>query len=513
MSLFQFGFQSSSRVRSTQEQSVSNSVPSFMPTCFESGLGNVEHSAVVASGVAELADPSPATKKRKTRGKYTEYTPQQRASIGKYACEHGNERARKYFLSTFPQLRESTIRNFKKAYKEKMKYQLTQLNPQPVTAIPVKDRGRPPILLDLDEKLITFLRALRTKGGVINIHVVRATTKALIESNPTPSQHLLNFDMRRSWVHSLYRRIGFTVRKGTTSRPPVPRGLYDECRRAYLQNILDVIKKHSVPPELIINSDQTPSSYVSVGKLTMAAKNSKSVPITGLTDKRNITLTFTVSLSGEFLPLQIIYGGKTKASLLRGFKFPKGFCLTQNPKHWSNEQETMKLIKEIINPYVVKTRNRLGLSETQWALVVWDVFKGQVTDKVKQMLTSLHIELVTVPANMTHFFQPLDLTVNGAAKHFMKKQFAVYYANAVKHQLDSGKEVEDINVDLRLTVIKPLHAQWLVNMYNFFTTKKGMDIVIKGWRKAGISGLLDGSTTLPPVDPFEDLPPVNTDDS
>ena len=70
MSLFQFGFQSSSRVRSTQEQSVSNSVPSFMPTCFESGLGNVEHSAVVASGVAELADPSPATKKRKTRGKY-----------------------------------------------------------------------------------------------------------------------------------------------------------------------------------------------------------------------------------------------------------------------------------------------------------------------------------------------------------------------------------------------------------------------------------------------------------
>ena len=47
-------------------------------------------------------------------------------------------------------------------------------------------------------------------------------------------------------------------------------------------------------------------------------------------------------------------------------------------------------------------------------------------------------------------------------------------------------------------------------MYNFFTTNKGADIVIKEWRKAGISGLLDGSTTLPPVDPFEDL---NTDDS
>ena len=183
-----------------------------MPTFLELGLGlDVEHSAVLASSIVELADPSPAVKRRKTRGKYTEYTPQQRASIGKYACEHGNERARKYFLSSFPQLRESTIRNFKKAYKGKMKYQRTQLNPQPVTAITMKDRGRPPILLELDEKLITFLRALRTKGGVINIHVVRATTKALIESNPAPSQHLLNFAMPRSWVHSLYRRIGFTV--------------------------------------------------------------------------------------------------------------------------------------------------------------------------------------------------------------------------------------------------------------------------------------------------------------
>ena len=98
-----------------------------------------------------------------------------------------------------------------------MKYQLTQLNPQPVTAVPVKYRGRPPILLDLDEKLITLLRALRTTGGVINIYVVCATTKALIESNSTPSQHLLKFDTPCSWVHLLYKHIGFTVRKGTTS--------------------------------------------------------------------------------------------------------------------------------------------------------------------------------------------------------------------------------------------------------------------------------------------------------
>ena len=53
----------------------------------------------------------------------------------------------------------------------------------------VKPKGRPPILLDLDEKLIKFLKAVRAKGGVVNIHVVRAATDALIASNPpSPSE-------------------------------------------------------------------------------------------------------------------------------------------------------------------------------------------------------------------------------------------------------------------------------------------------------------------------------------
>ena len=87
---------------------------------------------------------------------------------------------------------------------------------------------------------------------------------------------------------------------------------------------------------------------------------------------------------------------------------------------------------------------------------------------------------------MTHFFQPLDLTVNGAAKSFAKKEFITYYSDQVQQQVESGIDLEDVDVDLRLSVIKPLHAQWLVNMYNFFTEPNGRKIVLKGWKKAGI---------------------------
>ncbi len=43
--------------------------------------------------------------------------------------------------------------------------------------------------------------------------------------------------------------------------------------------------------------------WVYVGKLTMATEGFKSVPIICLTD---VTLAFVISLSGKFLPMQVI---------------------------------------------------------------------------------------------------------------------------------------------------------------------------------------------------------------
>ena len=56
----------------------------------------------------------------------------------------------------------------------------------------------------------------------------------------------------------------------------------------------------SIPPELVLNVDKTQNSCVSIGRQTMAAHGSKSVPIAGVSDKENITLTF----AGDFLLMQ-----------------------------------------------------------------------------------------------------------------------------------------------------------------------------------------------------------------
>ena len=65
----------------------------------------------------------------------------------------------------------------------------------------------------------------------------------------------------------------------------------------------------------MLNSDQTPTKYVIVGRTTMAPKNSTQVDWAGSTDKRSSALTLTVTVDGKILPFQIIYGSKTDQSL------------------------------------------------------------------------------------------------------------------------------------------------------------------------------------------------------
>ena len=89
-----------------------------------------------------------------------------------------------------------------------------------------------------------------------------------------------------------------------------------------------------------------------------------------------------------------------------------------------------------------------------------------------------HIFTRQVPANMTHIFQPLDLAVNSIGKDFLKGKFTEWFAKKIDEGLQEGKELEDIEVKFGLTTLKPLHASWVCNLYDYLTPSKG-EVTIK----------------------------------
>ena len=71
---------------------------------------------------------------------------------------------------------------------------------------------------------------------------------------------------------------------------------------------------------------------------------------------------------------------------------------------------------------------------------------------------------------MTNYFQPLDLTVNGPAKQFLEGKFEEWYAKEVKRQVDNSMEVYSIDVNTKMSVLKPIHAHWLIGLYDYMYT-------------------------------------------
>ena len=85
-----------------------------------------------------------------------------------------------------------------------------------------------------------------------------------------------------------------------------------------------------------------------------------------------------------------------------------------------------------------------------------DVFYGQMTEDVVKQYQDNNILIVNVARNMTNYYQPLDLTVNGYYMKFLKRKFTQWYSAEETRQLAYKVAFEDVQVKLQLTKLKPL---------------------------------------------------------
>ena len=128
-----------------------------------------------------------------------------------------------------------------------------------------------------------------------------------------------------------------------------------------------------------------------------------------MSNKKTITGTFVITIDGHCLPFQLIYEGKTTRRLPKS-KLPKEFSLCINEKYFSNTHESLKILREIVIPYVNQQRQEKKLSLDHPVLLILDVFRGQLTNEVANEMKKHDMVMCQVPANMSHLFQPLDLS-------------------------------------------------------------------------------------------------------
>ena len=165
----------------------------------------------------------------------------------------------------------------------------------------------------------------------------------------------------------------------------------------------------------------------------------------------------------------------------------------------------------MIDPFIKNARKKLCLPDVQKFLLIWDDFSGHKTVEVLDRVREINGVIAEVPKNLTNLLAPLDLTLNKSLKSFKQREWSKYYSDQIAKHIRNEPQlpIEDAKVDVRLSVIKPLHAKTMAKAFTFFSSTEGKKIIASGWRGAGIAETIERARSISPivglVDPFQDL--------
>ena len=136
----------------------------------------------------------------------------------------------------------------------------------------------------------------------------------------------------------------------------------------------------------------------------------------------------------------------------------------------------IQYVERILLPYVKAKRRELHLASEHPAQVMFDNFSAQTTARIIKLLEDNHVRIAMVPPNCTDQLQPLDVSVNKVVKNFLRQQFEKWYVTQVCQQFKRG---DNSAVDLKISVVKPLGAQWIIDAINYL--ERNPNIVINGY--------------------------------
>ena len=138
--------------------------------------------------------------------------------------------------------------------------------------------------------------------------------------------------------------------------------------------------------------------------------------------------------------------------------------MTLTTYHWCNEETIIDYIKSVIVPYMTQKRRQLGLDLKHTGLLTLDEFKGRQS-AVLNLLQNNDLVYVIIPPSCNDRLQPLNVSVNRAAKQFLQINLKTgMYADVVVVQKNIGKDIEP--VDLKLFIVKSIAVKWMIDLYS-----------------------------------------------
>jgi hypothetical protein len=358
--------------------------------------------------------------------------------------------------------------------------------------------GRPTLLPhEQHVAVLQMMWAVRQSGGRINPLIVVSLGSGVMKTSQNASLLTENggsITLTEDWARSIIRRVSWTSRKSTTTRKLAKTDAIAAAKEAQLieQKIAAYL------PDLVLEMDETLAPWVPCDDRTFAPMGCEKVQIQGINDRRGNTATITISRSGNLLPLQLIWEGKTDRSIPK-FNWPDNiincFSGPSSKKNstctkWQNAKTIKEYSLQIIKPYMTEMRTRL-LAEAEAGgrqlekeklrgLLILDHHWSHECADFNLVMADIEVDVLLLPKSATDLYSVLDVSLNRPFKSHLRQSFTQYCTEIIVGQLQAGIDPSNVKMDLRTSVIKPRCSAWIVAAYE---SLRKSDLIEKGWNK------------------------------
>lgn len=379
------------------------------------------------------------------------YTNSYKLKVIKFAKEHGNRTAAKYFG---PPPTEKMVRAWRKQEEEikksdKLKHNLRK----PKTK-----------WIDIEKELKTWVLEQRSGGYAVS------TKNIIFEARArAASKGYDGFCGTTGWCYRFMKRNGLAMRTRTKIAQKMPVEYANKITEFH-RYVLNARKEINYEMCQIANMDETPMTFDVPSNKTVDSKGVKSVTIkTSGNEKSHFTVVLSCCADGFKLPPLLIFKRKTypKESI------PPGIFIHVHPKGWMDE-DGIKLWLEKV--WVCRPGGHIRKP----SLLVWDQFRSHLTKVTKYRVGKLETKLAVIPGGLTYQLQPLDVSINKPFKDHMREEWK-------KWMLLPGHDLTPTGRMKRPSISHV--CTWVKNAWNEITP----ELIIRSFKKCGISNALDGT--------------------
>ncbi|QRV97854.1 hypothetical protein RhiJN_25873 [Ceratobasidium sp. AG-Ba] len=351
---------------------------------------------------------------------------------------------------------------------------------------------------NVTRRIIRRLTDLHKAGVALDIDTIQGYMSGVIwhaipDAFTQPDSSGQTFQCSRQFVRSfLHRNLGWSLRKATRAAQKYPPDVDSVLLHAFLL-FARIVQDEEIPAACIVNADQTQVVYNAGGHSTWNTSGEQQVHVLGLEEKRAFTLLVAASLSGDILPFQAIYEGKTARSLpattARGYskaiRLGFLFSFSSTNTYWSTQTTMQHFVSQILAPYFHAQIKRNNLPPTQQCILQIDCWSVHRSDKFRGWMAENYpwIVILYVPGGCTGLFQACDVGLQRILKLAIRH---VAHSDVVAETLaalSDGTAPEDVLNDQSRPTLRDRSVDWLLR--GFYAINQP-EIVLKAFRLCSV---------------------------